>query len=414
MSVPQGLVMSKIAVIGGGAAGLVAAYFAALKGHNVTVFEKNEKCGKKIYITGKGRCNVTHDCTPEEFLQNVVSNPKFMTSSIFAFSPNDTISFFENGGLNLKTERGARVFPQSNKASDVTKCLENYCKSVNVTFNFNEQVDKIANLNSTMFNVTTSKDNYLFDNVIVCTGGKSYPSTGSTGDGYKFARDFGHSIVPLKQGLCGINLKVNDYKQLQGLSLKNVNLTVHFNGKKLKEFFGEMLFTHFGVSGPIILSASSLINRLDLNKVKLSIDLKPALSEEQLDKRLLRDFEEYKNKSISNCLKEILPVALISVVLAKCGISTDKKVNSITKNERQFLLTNIKNFDMLVLSLRGFEEAIITSGGVDVKEINPKTMESKFVKGLYFCGEVLDIDAFTGGFNLQIAFSTGYAAGNNV
>ncbi len=265
-----------------------------------------------------------------------------------------------------------------------------------------------------MFNITTSKNSYLFDNVIVCTGGISYPSTGSTGDGYKFARDFGHTIVPLKQGLCGVNLKGNDYKQLQGLSLRNVNLTVHYNGKKLKEFFGEMLFTHFGVSGPIILSASSIINRLDLNKVKLSIDLKPALSEEQLDKRLLRDFEEYKNKNILNCLKEMLPVALIPVILTRCGISTDKKVNSITKNERLLLLTNIKNFDMLVLSLCGFEEAIITSGGVDVREINPKTMESKFIKGLYFCGEVLDIDAFTGGFNLQIAFSTGYAAGNNV
>lgn len=406
--------MSKIAVIGGGAAGLIAAYFAAFNGHNVTLFEKNEKCGKKIYITGKGRCNVTHDCTPEEFLQNVVSNPKFMMSSIFAFSPNDTIRFFENGGLNLKTERGARVFPQSDKASDVTKCLEHYCKTVNVIFNFNEQVNKIINLSSTMFNITTSKNSYLFDNVIVCTGGISYPSTGSTGDGYKFARDFGHTIVPLKQGLCGVNLKGNDYKQLQGLSLKNVNLTVHFDGKKLKEFFGEMLFTHFGVSGPIILSASSIINRLDLNKVKLSIDLKPALSEEQLDKRLLRDFEEYKNKNILNCLKEMLPVVLIPVILTRCGISTDKKVNSITKNERLLLLTNIKNFDMLVLSLRGFEEAIITSGGVDVREINPKTMESKFIKGLYFCGEVLDIDAFTGGFNLQIAFSTGYAAGNNV
>ena len=406
--------MSNIAVIGGGAAGLVAAYAAAANGNSVTLFEKNEKCGKKIYITGKGRCNVTHDCTPEEFLQNVVNNSKFMTSSIFAFSPEDTMSFFEAGGLRLKTERGARVFPLSDKASDVTKCLENYCKNVNVAFKFNEQVNKISNLNSTMFDIITTKSSYSFDKVIVCTGGISYPSTGSTGDGYKFAQDFGHGVVPLKQGLCGLNLKGNYHKELQGLSLKNINLTVFYDGKKLKELFGELLFTHFGISGPTVLSASSLINRFDLQKVKLSIDFKPALSEEQLDKRLLRDFDEYKNRSISNCLKELLPSALISVMLARCGISFDKKVNSITKNERQLLLTNIKNFDMLVSSLRSFEEAIITSGGVDVKQINPKTMESKLVKGLYFCGEVLDIDAFTGGFNLQIAFSTGFAAGNSI
>ncbi|MDE6868835.1 MAG: NAD(P)/FAD-dependent oxidoreductase [Clostridia bacterium] len=406
--------MSKIAVIGGGAAGLVAAYAAAANGNDVTLFEKNEKCGKKIYITGKGRCNVTHDCTPAEFLNNVVNNSKFMTSSIYAFSPEDTMRFFEVGGLRLKTERGARVFPLSDKASDVTKCLENYCKSVGVVFKFNEQVEKINNLNSTMFDIITSKQCYSFDKVIVCTGGISYPSTGSTGDGYKFAREFGHSLVPVKQGLCGINLKGDYYKQLQGLSLKNINLTVYYGNKKLKELFGELLFTHFGVSGPTVLSASSLINRLDLQNVRLSIDFKPALSDEQLDKRLLRDFEEYKNKSILNCLKELLPAALIPVMLERCGILQEKKVNLITKNERQLLLTNVKNFDMLVSSLRGFEEAIITAGGVDVKEINPKTMESKLVKGLYFCGEVLDIDAFTGGFNLQIAFSTGFAAGNNI
>ncbi len=411
---PYGLIMSKIAVIGGGAAGLVAAYAAALNGNDVTLFEKNEKCGKKIYITGKGRCNVTHDCTPEEFLQNVVNNAKFMTGSIYALSPEDTMCLFEAGGLKLKTERGARVFPQSDKASDVTKCLENYCKNTGVVFKFNEKVEKINNLSSTMFDIITTKQRYSFDKVIVCTGGISYPATGSTGDGYKLAQELGHSIVPLKQGLCGLNLKGNYYKQLQGLSLKNINLTVFYENRKLKELFGELLFTHFGVSGPTVLSASSLINRLDLQKVKLTIDFKPALSVEQLDKRLLRDFEEYKNKSISNCLKELLPVALISVVLGRCGILPDKKVNSVTKNERQLLLTTIKNFDMLVSSLRGFDEAIITSGGVDVREINPKTMESKLVKGLYFCGEVLDIDAFTGGFNLQIAFSTGFAAGNNI
>ncbi len=403
-----------VAIIGSGAAGLVAAYAAACNGNNVTVFEKNEKSGKKIYITGNGRCNVTHLCTPEEFLANVVNNSKFLTGAIYNFSPDATIRFFEDGGLPLKIERGARVFPVSDKASDVTKCLENYCKNVGVIFKFNEKVNKINVLNSTVSGIITSKGVYSFDKAIVCTGGLSYPSTGSTGDGYTFAKAMGHSIVALRQGLCGLNIKGSYYKELQGLALKNVGLTVYNNGKGIKEFFGEMLFTHFGVSGPIILSASSLINRFDLNGVKLSLDLKPALSCEQLDKRILRDFEDNKNKSISTCLKLLLPSALITEVLRRSGIAQDKKVNSVTKNERQSLLTIIKNFDMLVSSLRGFEEAIITSGGVDVKEINPKTMESKLIKGLFFCGEVLDLDAFTGGFNLQIAFSTGYAAGKSI
>ncbi len=403
-----------VAIIGSGAAGLVAAYAAACNGNNVTVFEKNEKSGKKIYITGKGRCNVTHLCTPEEFLANVVNNSKFLTGAIYNFSPDATIRFFEDGGLPLKIERGARVFPVSDKASDVTKCLENYCKNVGVIFKFNEKVNKIDVLNSTVSGIITSKGVYSFDKAVVCTGGLSYPSTGSTGDGYTFAKAMGHSIVALRQGLCGLNIKGSYYKELQGLALKNVSLTVYNNGKDIKEFFGEMLFTHFGVSGPIILSASSLINRFDLNGVKLSLDLKPALSCEQLDKRILRDFEENKNKSISTCLKLLLPSALITEVLRRSGIAQDKKVNSVTKNERQSLLTIIKNYDMFVSSLRGFEEAIITSGGVDVKEINPKTMESKLIKGLFFCGEVLDLDAFTGGFNLQIAFSTGYAAGKSI
>ena len=406
--------MKKVAVIGAGAAGLMAAYAAAKNGNSVTVFEKNEKCGKKIYITGKGRCNLTHDCDEQEFLQNVVSNPKFMTGAIYNLSPEKTMRFFEEGGLRLKTERGARVFPLSDKASDVTKCLEEYCKNAGVSFKFNEKVLKINILQSTLSDIITEKDTYSFDCARVCTGGISYPLTGSTGDGYKFAETVGHKIVPLKQGLCGLNLKGNFYKALQGLSLKNVSLTV-FNGEKIvKNFFGEMLFTHYGVSGPIVLSASSLINRLDLSKIRLVLDLKPALSDEQLDKRMLRDFDEYKNKSIFNCLKELLPVALIPEILKRSSVDGEKKVNSITKAERTSLLTNIKNFDMLVLSLRGFDEAIITCGGVDVKEIDPKTMESKLIKGLYFCGEVLDLDAFTGGFNLQIAFSTGYAAGNSI
>ena len=404
----------KVAVIGAGAAGLMAAYAAASNGNDVTVFEKNEKCGKKIYITGKGRCNLTHECLPDEFLSNVVNNAKFLTGSIYAFSPEKTVNFFEDGGLALKTERGARVFPVSDKASDVTKTLEKYCKNVGVKFKFKEKTLKINILNSTISDIVTVKDKYLFDKAIVCTGGLSYPSTGSDGDGYEFAKAAGHKIVTPKQSLCGLNIKGGFYKQLQGVTLKNVTLSVYFNGKLLRSFFGEMLFTHFGISGPIVLSASSYINRLDLNLVKLSVDLKPALDSDVLDKRILRDFDEFKNKDIANCLKNLLPTAFISVILERCSIASVKKVNAITKAERQSLLTSIKNFDMLVSGLRGFEEAIITSGGVDVKEINPKTMESKLVKGLYFCGEVLDVDALTGGFNLQIAFSTGYAAGNSI
>lgn len=406
--------MKNVAVIGAGAAGLVAAFSAASNGNKVTVFEQNEKSGKKIYITGKGRCNVTHSCSPDEFLQNVVNNAKFLTSCIYAFSPEDTVKLFENGGLPLKTERGLRVFPVSDKASDVTKCLENYCKKQGVIFRFNEKVLKINILNSTLSGITTVIGNYIFDSVIICTGGLSYPSTGSTGDGYGFARETGHNIITLRQGLCGLNLKGEYFKEMQGLTLKNVSLSILYNNKLLKTFFGEMLFTHFGISGPIVLSASSIINRLDLKNVKLSLDLKPALNNMQLENRILRDFELLSNKSISNCLKELLPTAIISVVLKRSGIMQDKKVHSVTKQERLRLLTNIKNFDMLVSSLRGFDEAIITSGGIDVKQINPKTMESKLIKGLYFCGEVLDVDAFTGGFNLQIAFSTGYAAGNSI
>lgn len=406
--------MKKVAVIGGGAAGLMAAYAAAKNGNKVEVFEKNEKCGKKIYITGKGRCNVTHECPPDEFLQNVVNNSKFLTGAIYNFSPERCVQFFEDGGTTLKLERGNRYFPVSDKASDVTKCLENYCKNAGVTFNFNEKVLKLTCLHSTMRGIITEKGEYGFDRVVVCTGGLSYPSTGSAGDGYKFAEDCGHAVTNLKPALCGLNLKGDFYKNLQGLNLKNVELSVFYKKKLIKNFFGEALFTHFGISGPIVLSASSIINSLNLNEVKLAFDFKPALSLEQLDKRLLRDFDEFKNKSVSNCLKQLLPVTLIPEILTRSGISEDKKVNSVTREERARLLTTIKNFDMLVASLRDFSEAIVTSGGVDVKQINPKTMESKIIKGLYFCGEVLDVDAFTGGFNLQIAFSTGFAAGSNI
>ena len=406
--------MKNIVVVGGGAAGLMAAYTAAKRGNKVTLFEKNEKCGRKIYITGKGRCNVTHNCEPEELLSNVVNNAKFLTGAVYNFPPDKCVRFFEDGGLKLKLERGGRYFPVSDKASDVTKCLENYCKSVSVNIKLNEKVCKIASLHNTISDIITEKNSYKCDAAIICTGGLSYSSTGCTGDGYRFAESLGHRTIAPKQALCGLNLKGGFFKQLQGLNLKNVNLSVFYNNKTIKEFFGELLFTHFGISGPTVLSASSYINRLDLEKLTLRVDLKPGLSYEMLDDRILRDFEENKNKSIANCLKNLLPSALIPEILLRCGINAEIKVNAVTRIERRNLLSQIKNFEMRVASLRDFSEAVITSGGVDVTQINPKTMESKIVKGLYFCGEVLDIDALTGGYNLQIAFSTGFAAGNSI
>lgn len=401
----------KIAVIGGGAAGLIAAHTAAENGAEVTLFEKNEKCGKKIYITGKGRCNVTNDCEPQEYLTHVVNGAKFLTGAIYAFPPRSLMEYLESGGLRLKTERGNRVFPVSDKASDVTKCLENYCRHAGVTIRFGTKVLGLDILNSTMRGIITQDGLELFDKVIVCTGGKSYPSTGSDGDGYKFAAEAGHTVIQPVPSLCGINLKGDYFKEMQGLSLKNVSLKVYCGKKLVKELFGEMQFTHFGASGPLILSATALINRMNAADVKMLIDFKPALSSEQLQQRILRDFGAEKNKDISNCLKSLLPSSAIMPILSRSGIAADKKVNSVTRAERASLLTNLKNFDILFLSLRGFEEAVVTSGGVSLKEVNPKTMESRLVKGLYFCGEVLDADAFTGGYNLQIAFSTGFCAG---
>lgn len=423
-----------VCVIGGGAAGLMAAYAAAENGHQVTLFEKNEKLGKKIYITGKGRCNFTNDCSSEDFLQNVVRGKKFLTGAIYSFSSQKTIDFFEKYGMSVKIERGNRAFPVSDHASDVTKTLEKACKTMGVSFKIGERVEKINTImpditpmsdvdGGTMrdriimpriVGVETDKNEYDFDCVIVATGGLSYPSTGSTGDGYRFARENGLKVTDLKAALCGLNLKGDFFAELQGLALKNVTFTVNQGKKCIYSEFGELLFTHFGVSGPIVLSASSLINRLDLAGLEAYIDLKPALDEQTLDKRLLRDFEKYKNKKISNALVELLPQKLISVVLKIAQISADKSVNVLTKEERARLVLALKKFPLQIRSLRGFEEAIVTSGGVDLTEINPKTMESKKVEGLYFCGEVLDVDAFTGGFNLQIAFATGYAAGKNV
>lgn len=424
--------MKKVCIVGGGAAGLMAAYASARQGNEVTLIEKNEKLGKKIYITGKGRCNFTNDSTVEEFLQNVVRGGKFLTGSLYSFSPQKVIEFFENQGLSVKTERGNRVFPASDHASDVTKTLEKACKEQGVTIRLKEEVQELLTSTISRIGITpdipmrdripmsriiavkTDKETYECDVAIIATGGVSYPSTGSTGDGYKFASQFGHEIVDVKCGLCGLNIEGDFYKELQGLSLKNVVLTAKQGKKVLFEELGEMLFTHFGISGPLVLSLSSLINRLPLKEVELFLDFKPALTEQILDKRLLRDFEKYKNKRLENALVELLPSKLIAVVLSACGVSGEKLVHSVTKEERLRLLKTLKAFPMRTYSLRGFNEAIITSGGVSLKEINPKTMESKRVQGLKFCGEVLDIDAFTGGFNMQIAFSTGFAAGDSI
>ena len=418
--------MKNVCIVGGGAAGLMAAYAAAKNGHKVVLFEKNEKLGKKKYITGKGRCNFTNDVSPDEFLQNVVRGERFLRGAIYSFSSQKTIDFFENNGLSVKIERGNRAFPSSDHASDVTKTLEKACRSVGVDIRLNEKVEKIRVLqeeNGNMSDIgimprvaelSTVNGDYLCDVVIIATGGLSYPSTGSTGDGYVFAKNCGHTVTDLKCGLCGLNLEGEDFKELQGLTLKNVALTIKQGAKVVYSDFGEMLFTHFGISGPIVLSASSVVNRLPLGQLSVGLDLKPALDEQTLDKRLLRDFEKYKNKRISNALCELLPQKLILFVLNASGISEKKNVNVLTKEERARLVSTLKNLPLKIRSLRGFEEAIITSGGVELSEINPKTMESKKVRGLKFCGEVLDVDAFTGGFNLQIAFSTGYAAGNTI
>ena len=398
-------------VIGGGPAGLISAYFRAVRGEDVYLIEKNEKPGKKLYITGKGRCNVTNDCDVDEFLSNVVTNAKFLNGAIRRFPPEKFMEFL-SGKTKLKTERGNRVFPLSDKASDVTKCLCAYAEEAGAEIKLNEKVLSINASDGKIVSVVTDKATYPCDNVIVCTGGLSYPSTGSTGDGYALAKSFGHTIISPVAALSGVNLKGDFYKNLQGLSLKNVAISVVNGKKKIYSDFGEMLFTHFGVSGPTIISASSFINRLNLRDVYISLDLKPALTEEQLDARVLRDFEKYKNKAIKNSLDDLLPKAMIPVIIMAACINGDIKNNELKAENRRKIVAAIKDFRMYPHSLRDLNEAIVTSGGVSVKEIDPKTMESKLVKGLFFAGEVIDADALTGGFNITIAACTAYSAGN--
>ena len=397
----------KIAIIGAGPAGMLAGGFLS-SNHEVHIFDKNEKCGKKLYITGKGRCNLTNNCNKDEFFNNVVNGKKFMYSSINQFSPEDIISFFENIGLKLKTERGNRVFPESDKSSDVIKALEKFIKDCKI--HLNEKVEEISKKNEE-FLIKTHKKEYLFDRVIISTGGISYPLTGSTGDGYKFAEEFGHTITKPKPALVAIELKDWFIKDLQGISLKNVKIKATSDNKNY-EYFGEMLFTDKGISGPIVLTLSSYINRA--NDIKLSLDFKPALSEDKLLSRILRDVDQCKNKTMSNFVWLYLPKTLANIFLKLLNIDNQQKVNSFTVKQRENFIKLLKNFPLTFKNLYPIESAIITSGGVALNEINPKTMESKLVKGLYFIGEVLDVDCLTGGFNLTQAFSTAYACSHNL
>lgn len=406
--------MGKILVIGGGAAGMMAAVFAARNGQKVCLFEKNEKLGKKLFITGKGRCNLTNACDMEELLDAVVTNRKFLYSSFYGFTNEETMEFFEELGLKMKTERGNRVFPVSDRSSDVIKVLQDELRKLNVKLCLKTEVVRIEEKDGHFFGVRLKDGTTVQgDACIIATGGNSYQTTGSTGDGYRFAREFGHTVTEIAPALVPLEIRERYGKDLQGLSLRNVEAAVLDGKKELYRDFGEMLFTHYGVSGPLILSSSSYIGkRLRERPLKLVIDLKPALSFEQLDARILRDFEENKNRQFKNSLGKLFPSKLIPVMISLSGICPDKKVNEISKEERQRFAALIKGFTMTITKTRDFNEAIITQGGVSVKEINPATMESKKVKGVYFAGEVLDLDAVTGGFNLQIAWSTGNAAGS--
>lgn len=405
--------MERMIVIGGGAAGMLAAIIAARNGKQVTLLEKNEKLGKKLFITGKGRCNLTNACDMEDLFRNIVTNHKFLYSSLYGFDNQTTMDFFEGLGLHLKTERGNRVFPESDHSSDVLRVLEQELRKQKVQVKLRTEVKEISVCDSVIQGVVLSDGSKLkADQVIVATGGLSYPSTGSTGDGYRFAKTAGHTIQPCSPSLVPMETEETWCKEIMGLTLKNVSVTLSCGKKKIYEGFGEMLFTHFGVSGPLILSASAYTGKYLNDPLLLKIDLKPALSESQLDERLQRDFFRYQNRQLQNAMDDLLPKKLIPIVIACSQISPDKKVNIITREERLQLVQTLKGLPLHITGFRDYKEAIITRGGVNVKEINPQTMESKLVKGLYFAGEVLDVDALTGGFNLQIAWSTGYAAGN--
>ena len=411
-----------VIVIGGGPAGILSAIKSAKEGNRVTIFEKNDKCGKKLLITGKGRCNITSSIEIEDFIKNIPGNGKFLYSAFQNFSNQDIIKMLENEGVKTKVERGNRVFPVSDKSIDVLNALLNILKKLNVKIVYNTEItDILVNENKVTGVITNTKEKIKADKVILATGGRSYPATGSTGDGYKMAKKLGHTVTEIRPSL--VPLTIHEEKmcqKLQGLSLRNVKITIRHNKKIIYEDFGEMIFTHFGVSGPIILSASTILLRyknikelLKNKEIELLIDFKPALNKEKLDLRIRRDFEEFKNKQFKNSLNQLLPQKLIPVIIEKSEIDEDKKVNEITKEERQKLVNLLKEFKLTIKDFKEIEYAIVTAGGINIKEINPKTMESKIIKGLYFAGEIIDVDGYTGGFNLQIAYSTGYTAGMN-
>ena len=407
--------MTDCIIIGGGAAGLMAAVTAADYGKTVMLFEKNSRVGRKLLITGKGRCNVTNNCTSDDFFANIPTNPRFLYSAYAGFNSQDCMDFFERLGVPLKTERGNRVFPVSDKAEDIVRALEQGCEDYGVNRIFSK-VTEIITEDGAVKGVKCGSRTYFAPSVLIATGGKSYPGTGSDGDGYRFAEELGHTVTDIKPSLVPIESDDEYCREMMGLSLKNVVLTLKDTVKNKVVFseMGEMLFTHFGVSGPLVLSASSHIPQVESGRYIFYIDLKPALDEKKLDERILRDFKEIPNRIFANSLSKLLPSKMIPTVVELSGIDGEKQVNSVTKQERQRLVSLLKAFPVHIRSFRPIAEAIVTSGGVKVSEVSPKTMESKLVKGLYFAGEVLDVDGYTGGFNLQIAFSTGCLAGENM
>ena len=404
----------RVAVIGAGAAGMMAAITAAESGADVTLFERNDRVGKKLRITGKGRCNVTNNCDNNEFLSNVPTNPRFLYASLSRFSTADTMAFFEGAGVPLKTERGKRVFPISDRAADIVSAMEKKCREAGVTI-VHRRVRGLIIEDGRVCGLRYGESEEDFDAVIVCTGGRSYSMTGSDGDGYRFATEAGHTVTTLYPSLVPLVAEGKLCASLQGLSLKNVSLTIKLaqSGKAVYEDFGEMLFTHYGLTGPLVLSASAHLSDITSGKYEAVIDLKPALDEKTLDARILSDFSKYQNRDLINALDDLLPQKMIAPYIGMCGIDPRKKVNSITREERERMVRILKGIRIKLTGFRPIEEAIVTRGGVSVKEVDPKTMQSKLVEGLYFAGEVLDVDAYTGGFNLQIAFSTATVAGTS-
>lgn len=416
--------MPRVLVIGGGPAGMMAAITAAENGNEVTILEKMLSFGKKLLITGKGRCNITSSLYMSEFIKNTPGNGKFLYSAFQNYTNADIIEFLKKQGLEVKEERGNRIFPVTDKSIDVLNCFKKRIDELKIKYKLETRVEKILIKNNEVLGVRTNREIIQTDKIILATGGKSYPLTGSTGDGYKIARDLGHTIIPIKPALVPLEVyEKEECKKIQGLSLRNIAIKIIDTDRKktIYEDFGEMVFTHFGISGPTILSGSAHLAKykdidylLKKRYIKITIDLKPALTEEQLDDRILRDFKEFKNKQFKNSLDKLLPQKMIPLIVELSGINPEKMVNEITKEERRHLVQLIKYFTITIKNFRPVEEAIITCGGISTKEINPKTMESKLIKGLYFAGEIIDVDAYTGGFNLQIAYSTGYTAGINV